>query len=89
MLFDNVLRATSLFRGRTCRFSSEQGIHPYLIDISRDQAAPAARKGQIRCDFAKFPVKFPASRELRPAKARETSEIFTASVEHRASGDGE
>jgi hypothetical protein len=30
--------------------------------------------------FCKFPVKFPVSRELRPAKSTEKSEIFGASV---------
>src|SRR5271169_5025407 len=52
----------------------EQGIHAYRLDMSRNKAAPADQKGQIRCVFRKFPVKFPASRESRPAKARETSE---------------
>jgi hypothetical protein len=55
-------------------FSPEQGIHAYRIDMSRDRAAPAARKGANSAHFDKFPAKFPASRELRPAKAWAMSE---------------
>jgi hypothetical protein len=70
MSVDRVLRGTSLFLGRNSQVSAEQGIHAERIDMSGEQAAHEPEKGANPARFCKFPVKFPASRELRSVKAR-------------------
>jgi hypothetical protein len=82
---------TAAYRGAPaarCQFSAEQGIHAERIDMSGEQAARQPEKRQIRRDFANSLLNsLLAGNCGRPKRGDFQNEIFTASVEHRATAN--
>jgi hypothetical protein len=79
------LKRTPGFAAEIRGFPPNREFMPKVLALRRNQA-PSTQKGTNPAAFYEFPVKFPVSRELRSAKPREMSIIYTASVARRAYG---